>query len=276
MGVKLSIITINYNNSEGLSRTIESVINQDCKDFEYLVIDGGSNDGSFDVILDNEQYIHYWCSEKDKGVYNAMNKGIVKATGEYLLFLNSGDFLFDSQILSKVMPLLNGHGIVYGDLVFRSSDKDEVKVYQDKWDLVSLYCDSLGHPASFIKRSLFENCLYSEDLKIVSDWEFFFRKIVLEKVSYKHINRIVSVFDVYGVSSNAEKCAVERKMVLHRFFPGELYEAMEEYIALKKSPLFQIFFELQKTRKFQYRIRPILKFLLWLNKLFIWNKRTIS
>lgn len=81
----LSIITINYNNRLGLLKTMQSVVEQSYKNFEYLIIDGGSDDGSLEDILNYEHCLSFWCSEKDKGVYNAMNKGIVKATGEYLL-----------------------------------------------------------------------------------------------------------------------------------------------------------------------------------------------
>ena len=86
--MKLSIITINYNNAIGLKKTIESIVEQTYHEFEYIVIDGGSNDDSKKVILENQNNISDWCSEKDAGIYNAMNKGILKATGEYLLFLN--------------------------------------------------------------------------------------------------------------------------------------------------------------------------------------------
>ena len=89
--MKLSVITINYNNAEGLAKTMDSVFRQRFSDFEYIVIDGGSTDGSKDLIVNNQDKIAYWCSEKDSGIYNAMNKGIREASGEYLLFLNSGD-----------------------------------------------------------------------------------------------------------------------------------------------------------------------------------------
>ena len=100
--MKFSIITINYNNCEGLRRTIESVVNQTCHDFEYIIIDGGSTDGSVDVIKQYADQIDYWVSEPDKGIYNAMNKGVAVAKGEYCLFLNSGDSLHNNSALAKV------------------------------------------------------------------------------------------------------------------------------------------------------------------------------
>ena len=99
MKPKFSIITVNYNNLEGLKKTVESVKNQTYQKFEYIVIDGGSYDGSLEFIKDNESLLDYWVSEPDSGVYQAMNKGIEKATGEYLLFLNSGDHFCNTKVL---------------------------------------------------------------------------------------------------------------------------------------------------------------------------------
>lgn len=121
--MKISIITINYNNVEGLVKTIESVKSQADSNYEWIVIDGGSVDGSRKVILENQASFSYWCSEKDTGVYNAMNKGIVKSTGEYLFFLNSGDYLFDSEVLADMVTLLaSGEDVIYGDMLLAGGD----------------------------------------------------------------------------------------------------------------------------------------------------------
>ena len=111
---KLSIITINLNNAAGLRKTIESVVNQTFTDYEYLIIDGGSTDGSVEVIKEFADKITYWVSEPDKGIYNAMNKGILKARGEYLQFLNSGDWLVDNEVLFRVFSLNHFEDILYG------------------------------------------------------------------------------------------------------------------------------------------------------------------
>ena len=106
---KISIITVNYNDREGLKKTIESVINQTWQDFEFIIIDGGSTDGSREVIEQYKDKIDYWISEPDKGIYNAMNKGIKAASGEFLLFLNSGDRLIDKNITEKVISKLESN-----------------------------------------------------------------------------------------------------------------------------------------------------------------------
>ena len=95
---QISIITINYNNASGLEKTIRSVVEQIYNEYEYIIIDGASSDKSKEVIQEYQRYIDFWCSEKDSGIYNAMNKGIQKASGEYLLFLNSGDVLNNSAV----------------------------------------------------------------------------------------------------------------------------------------------------------------------------------
>ena len=112
---KLSIITINRNNAAGLRKTIESVVSQTYTDFEYIIIDGASTDGSVEVIKEYAEATLpcgeglgerlYWVSEPDKGIYNAMNKGILKAQGEYLLFLNSGDWLVDKDVIKSFIDL---------------------------------------------------------------------------------------------------------------------------------------------------------------------------
>ena len=115
--MKYSIITINYNNKDGLKKTIESVINQSCKDFEYIIIDGGSTDGSVDVIRQYADRINYWISEPDKGVYNAMNKGVAQAHGEYLNFMNSGDCFSDNSVLENIAHSLCSYDIVTGKVI---------------------------------------------------------------------------------------------------------------------------------------------------------------
>lgn len=126
--MKLSIITVNYNNFDGLKKTAESILTQTWRDFEWIIIDGASTDGSREYIVDlNENLnkngwnpISYWCSEPDKGIYNAMNKGIVKAKGDYLNFMNSGDGFYESDTLRKIyLYIVKGNSdVYYGDANF--------------------------------------------------------------------------------------------------------------------------------------------------------------
>ena len=221
--MKLSIITVNYNNIEGLKKTLESVLTQNWKNFEFIVIDGGSSDGSKEIIELNNEKLDFWVSEPDKGIYNAMNKGIKASKGSYLLFLNSGDELRESTVLEAVESELNGgKDVYYGNLVFITDTVEQLEIYPDQLTFSFFYESSLPHPAAFIKRDLFDKVFYyNEDYKIVSDWEFFMVAICKEKASYKHIEKTISNFYADGISNdpkNKEKLNKERENCLTNHF----------------------------------------------------------
>lgn len=148
--MKLSIITINYNNKAGLQKTIDSVIGQTWKDYEWIIIDGGSTDGSKELIEQYQQYFAYWCSEPDKGVYNAMNKGIAKAKGEYLNFMNSGDsFVCDSTLMDVFTKEISAD-IVSGPVMLSTGRR----LFQYQEDTFQMFMhDGLCHQSSFIKKN---------------------------------------------------------------------------------------------------------------------------
>lgn len=220
----LSIITINYNNKQGLIQTIESVVNQTWKDFEYLVVDGGSTDGSKDVITQHINDLTYWVSEPDKGIYNAMNKGIEMATGDYLLFLNSGDYLKDSSVLGKTIPQLDNIDIVYTDLEIITDKGHHVQNYPDRLSFKHFFYSSLPHPASFIKKVLFVKYgVYDENLKICADWQFFIEAICKHNVTYKHLDLVLACHFANGISSIEESKPIitkERNECLLSNFPA--------------------------------------------------------
>lgn len=226
----LSIITINYNNKTGLVKTIKSVMSQTRRDFEWIIIDGDSTDGSKEIIEElaknNKSIISYWCSEPDKGIYNAMNKGIFNASGDYVLFLNSGDSFADPNVLSDFSSWIceHHHDIITGDLMINDKS-DNIRYAPDSRDLDMGYmCSfSLNHPSSFIKRDLFEKYgYYDETLKIVSDWKWFLYATIVHNCSYTPWRRIVSNFMTDGLSERPENQSLnmsERKSVLDEFLP---------------------------------------------------------
>jgi glycosyltransferase involved in cell wall biosynthesis len=223
----LSIITINLNNREGLRKTIESVIAQTFKKIQYIIIDGGSTDGSVDVIKEYADNINYWVSETDNGYANAHNKGIKQSTGDYLLFLNSGDYLSETTVLSDAFKYSFDEEIIYGDLYFETAGADFVlKEYPSKltFDFFFSHNESLPHPSSFIKKSLFLKVgLYGEKLKIVNDWEFWMKAIFLHQATYKRIPVAISVFNTEGMSSqfqNQKLLKSERDEVFEKYFSG--------------------------------------------------------
>lgn len=219
----ISIITINYNDKVGLERTLKSVTNQTYCDFEYIVIDGGSNDGSKELIEQYNNKINYWISEPDKGVYNAMNKGISKANGEYLLFLNSGDEFYNLNVLKENLKFIHTHDLIYFNINVVAEQDNYIKKYPSKISFSYLYNDTLPHPATFIKKSLFEKVgLYDEHFKIVSDWKFFILALVKYNATYQYVDAVFSIFYFDGISSRKENLTIllaERKKVLENEFP---------------------------------------------------------
>lgn len=229
--LKLSIITINLNNASGLRKTIESVVSQTFSDFEYIIIDGGSSDGSVDVIKDNSDKITYWVSEPDKGIYNAMNKGIAKASGEYCLFLNSGDWLVDDNVLYSVFKNDVSADILFGNTIAINNDGTKL-IKGPSTSNISAYqliTNTLPHQGSYIKRSLFDIFgKYDECFEIVSDWKFFLGMILFKNVSVHYINSVVSFIDPNGISNKKVDLDLsERKKVLSGFFPQKVIDDYE-------------------------------------------------
>jgi glycosyltransferase involved in cell wall biosynthesis len=203
---RLSIITINRNNAPGLAKTIKSVIGQSFRDFEYLVIDGDSTDESVEIIKGTEKDLAYWISEPDTGIYNAMNKGIVKAKGEYCYFLNSGDRLFDEHSLSKLFAYPCKEDIIYWNTTFeRTNRPHEIKTFPAELTFNFFFHNTLGHQASIIKKSLLTSLgMYDEKIKYSADWIFYIRAIVGAGCSYKYLDINISVFNTEGFSGQGE------------------------------------------------------------------------
>lgn len=227
MSVSLTIITINYNNKAGLVKTFDSIKNQTWKNFEYIVVDGGSTDGGKEIIEQNSD-VSQWLSEKDSGVYNAMNKGIRMATGKYIIFMNSGDFFYDNNVLEKVAAQFDSEtDILYGDSVyFNDEGYHRIESPPKKITFSFMYSGGINHQAAFIKRQLFTDYfLYNEEYKICADWEFFIVAICLYNVSYKHLDETICYYDFSGISAKPENLAVyfkEREITLQKYFSAFL------------------------------------------------------
>lgn len=219
---KLSIITINYNNRDGLRKTIESVVNQTWQDFEYIVIDGGSKDGSVEVIKEFADHIDYWVSESDKGIYNAMNKGVAVAKGEYCQFLNSGDTLSDTNVAKCIVGELEDKAIYFAQTRF--TDTLATITAPRQITMRTLYTRSLPHPSSYIQRQLLLKFPYDETLRIVSDWKFWIQAIILDNCSYDILDWIVVDFDTTGISAKQKNIvSIERDVVLKQLLPNRIY-----------------------------------------------------
>ncbi len=247
--MKFSIITVNLNNLHGLKKTVESVIYQTYKEFEFLIIDGDSNDGSKEFITNQSQQLSYWQSKPDKGIYDAMNIGIKNATGDYIIFLNSGDTFYNDDVLNKIKNQFN-QDIVYGDIEVVGQHKTLIQYTPEKLTFGYFVRNTLPHQSAFIKRSLFYTYgFYNIDLKICADWTFFLDAVFAHNISYQHISLIISSFTSDGISSlpeNGEIIALERSSHLEEKYKAFLDDYLEneqmiaKYKVLKFSRLRKI------------------------------------
>ena len=317
--MKLSIITINYNNAEGLRKTLASVASQTYADIEHIIVDGGSTDGSVEIIreyadkqakgerleakgmddkgTDNEfkgerlkvigeetgkadtptstpYTLHptqteasrlKWVSEKDTGIYNAMNKGIRMATGDYIEILNSGDILFDANVTQRMIEHLdqinsqneNPIGILYGNMTKVNAAGQVVgKSGYTEYSLRQFYQSTLNHDCAYIRKDLFEEYgLYDEDLKIVSDWKWYLQAIGLGRVKPVYVDIDVTIFDDGGISeTQLDRRAAERRQVLEELLPPAVlwdYDThafeMEQMKRLRRWKMYWLVYLIERT-----------------------------
>lgn len=272
--MKLSIITINCNNAAGLEKTVQSVASQTFKEFEYVVVDGASTDNSVDVIkrlapLFSDRL--KWISEPDKGIYNAMNKGLRMASGDYIQILNSGDILAASDVTERMIAALehqeNEVGILYGNMIRDYGNgqlvRDKRKVESRKpkaecveWTMYDFIKGTVNHDPTYIHRSLYEKYgLYDESLKITSDWKWFVNAVVFggEKLYYVPID--VTIFDTTGISeTNLDAREKERRVELEKMLPAAILKdydnyhfPIEQYKRLKKHHLWKLVYFLERV-----------------------------
>ncbi len=228
---KLSLITINLNNAQGFEKTIQSVKKQTIQDFEYLVIDGGSQDASLDIIKSNADRIDYCISEIDSGIFNAQNKGWKAARGEYCLFLNSGDCLYDSITIENILKHNLNKDLIYGDILFAKDDIIRTRSYVPyPITFEYMFRSTIMHPGAIIsKKILYETNGFDEEFQYCADYDFFLKVLYRLNISYEKIDAIISVFDLSGTSSQNYKSKFEREKVFDKNFHEEIRKAMERY-----------------------------------------------
>ena len=251
----LTIITINYNNASGLQKTMESVLAQTSKDFEYIVIDGASTDESVNIIEEYAHKIDYWISEPDNGIYHAMNKGIRMAKGEYLHFLNSGDWLVDEFVVENMLKELNGlinsgsqPDIFVGNKIMVRPDGKVRYGRNDKRPVTALtfYRGTIEHTSAYIRRAMFDKVgMYDETFRIVSDYKWYFDAVLNHNALVAFTDIYVSYFDNTGISStNLALDKAERRQVLEQMLPSAVladydryHFAIDQYERLRRYPL---------------------------------------
>lgn len=218
---RVSIITVNFNNEAGLLKTLDSVQAQTFRDWEHIVIDGGSTDGSIEAIRAREEGISHWVSEPDTGIFNAMNKGLTVAKGEFVQFLNSGDWLWNETVLARVFSGSEpAADLLYGNDMRWSEDKG---MHEDRMPAeltpYRFFVSSICHQAVMYRRSLFDELgFYNEGNRIVSDWEFNLRVVLAGKTT-RHCDFPMVGYDTTGLScTDIESRNQERQEVLKRLF----------------------------------------------------------
>lgn len=217
--MKLSVITVNYNDREGLLETIKSVIGQSFRDYEYIIIDGGSTDGSVEVLEKYADKITYWVSEPDKGIYNAMNKATAIANGEYCIFMNSGDTFCSSDTLLSVFALELSEDIVCGN----TCTVEMVKEAPEEITLEFMFSNSICHQCAFIKTDLMLKYGYDEKYRIVADRKFFLQTLILDDCSYRKIPVNIVNYDINGYSAaNPHVSRMEYDNVLEELIPSRI------------------------------------------------------
>ena len=227
MKQKVSIITITYNNLDGLKKTRESIISQTYGDYEWIVIDGGSTDGTREFLQEHAEEMSYWCSEKDEGVYNAQNKGTSQASGDYCIYMNAGDTFYDKEVLEKVFSEVHEEDILYGDWaqVFPNGKKKYIEP-GNSVDYAFFFVDNICHQAMFIKTSLLKESPYDETYRLYADWAKW-TEFAYKGKTFKYIHQRICYFMMDGMSAeNEENNEKERKRVIEECYPGSLKSMM--------------------------------------------------
>lgn len=250
--MKFSIITVCKDSEKTIQNTILSVINQTYNDFEYIIIDGVSTDGTLDIIEKYRDKISTVISEPDSGLYDAMNKGIKVASGDYLFFLNSDDELLHDNIL-ELASNNSGAELLYGDLAVLNKNTGSFSIQKhNKLNKIYLMKNTPCQPATFYKREVFDKYGYFDtNYKIVSDHEWFLRVFLKHKITAEYLNFPVNVFNIGGISTGKtreDKLNAERNDMFNKYFTKferNSYEFLSKYFrSLTVLPVIKNFFEI--------------------------------
>ena len=250
---KYSIITINYNNGKELCRTIECVINQTFRDVEYIIIDGGSTDESVEIISQHAENIDFWISERDLGVYNAMNKGLKHAHGEYVIFMNSGDSFYSPNVIKEIDNQIGDSDILFGNVCNSASGKVYGGVKAGcEVTFLTLKKEILCHQGTFYRRAIFERHPYDESLKLIADWKVNVQAIVFDNCKVKVVDTIIANYDLTGMSSTQSKLhAEERQKVMSELFPERILKDYEHLYTESEMPIVSLLPKLKQRGRVQ-------------------------
>ncbi len=229
--IPLTVITVAYNNLEGLRHTAETVFAQTAQDFEFIVVDGGSSDGTREWLEANDAQIDWWCSEPDGGIFPGMNKGITHAHGDYCLFLNSGDCFYDNTVVAKVLPLLDGKDFYMGHQ--QNVGVNRRKLYAPKRMMFGfIITTALYHQATFIRTDLLRVRPYDTRYTLTADWKQMMEEYCIHNASYQQLPFFVALYDTTGVShqkEHAQRYEEEKLRMYSEFFAPRLVDEFRGY-----------------------------------------------
>lgn len=266
--MKLSIVTITYNDLWGLELTAKSLIEQSYDAFEWIVIDGGSTDGTQRFIKGLTRKPDVFVSEPDNGIYHAMNKGIAKASGEYLLFMNGGDTLYSPTTLEEALKFQFTEDVVYGDAMFLHRKGPKRWSYDDVMTLKRLYEYSINHQSTFIRTSLLKEKDYDLSYKYVADAKRFV-ELFLEGRSFRHLPLVICNYDTTGVSSvNIDLIDKERTRFFEELLPPQVLDTLKDWETFQNKQCLQTRDFCKKSKLFKKMIRANLHFIRFLNGIF--------
>lgn len=253
--MKLSIITITYNNIKGFRQTFNSVISQSWKEFEWIIIDGGSTDGTRELLEQHQHLFSYWCCEADRGIYDAQNKGAQRATGDYLCFMNAGDGFFDKDVLSRAVSYFEKADVLYGDTVFTDKIYKEIVIHPETLTLSWLSLFAINHQSTFIKREVFELFKFDLKYKMLADRKLWIQCMLQDK-SFIKLPFVVSFYDTNGLSSkNKQGWKLEHQEICDELLPKSLQ------ITLRNAHYFESSLDMQRTHQILQKAGPFRKIL---------------
>lgn len=248
--LKISVVTVCYNAADTIDKTIQSVVNQTYDNLEYIIIDGGSTDGTIDIIKKYADRIAYWVSEPDKGIYDAMNKGIAAATGDYINFMNAGDRFASKTVINEITKHICKADVLFGDVIICykwGKIKKEGRYFNGKeWRL------PFSHQSVFVKNSLIEQCGFDTSFRYAADHNMMYH-LYLANANFVYVPIEISYYDAYGASNYNINSFKEIAKINHitgsEYFYAYYYRLIKFNI-IKYMPKFLI----EKVRQIKYKL----------------------